>query len=97
MLLGQVVTTLDGFFKHPSCVHFCVMNLVMIYQTTESRRDKMVSLWTLLKLENERLILVCYHRAVQSFIELLLDVLESQFGSGRLINVLSCLFMFKSH
>ncbi len=34
MLLGQVVTILDGFFlKHSPVFIFCLMNLVMISQT----------------------------------------------------------------
>ncbi len=36
MLLGQVVTTLDGFFFEAlSSVHFCLMNLMMISQTAQ--------------------------------------------------------------
>ena len=29
----QVVTTSGGFFEALLCVHFCLMNLLMIYQT----------------------------------------------------------------
>jgi hypothetical protein len=41
VLLGQVVTTLDGFFEAPFSVHFCLMNLGMICQTVSSRRKRL--------------------------------------------------------
>jgi hypothetical protein len=34
MLLGRVVTTLDGLFEAPICVHLLI-DLVMIYQTAQ--------------------------------------------------------------
>jgi hypothetical protein len=46
------------FFEALLCVHFCLMNLLMIYQT---------DLWLKVGEREFEIVVVCYHRTVQIF------------------------------